>query len=101
MKSLKFKNEKETADMVIRLEMACSRFTVTGRTEVMVEDNEPALVLPPTFVAHLRREVAEEGLQLIGVAKHKDNFNIFISGRTVEMKGSFSLSDIMHKVRML
>lgn len=101
MKTLKFKNEKETADMVIRLEMACSRFTVTGRTEVMVEDNEPALVLPPTFVALLRREIAGEGLQLIGVAKHKDNFNIFISGRTVEMKDSFSLSDIMHKVRML
>ena len=101
MKTLKFKNEKETADMVIRLEMACSRFTVTGRTEVMVEDNEPALVLPPTFVALLRREIAEEGLQLIGVAKHKDNFNIFISGRTVTIKGSFSLSDIMHKVRML
>lgn len=101
MKTLKFKNEKETADMVIRLEMACSRFTVTGRTEIMVEDNEPALVLPPTFVAHLRREIAEEGLQLIGVAKHKDNFNIFISGRTVTMKGSFSLSDVMHKVRIL
>ena len=101
MKTLKFKNEKETADMVIRLEMACSRFTVTGRTEIMVEDNEPALVLPPTFVALLRSEIAGEGLQLIGVAKHKDNFNIFISGRTVTMKGSFSLSDVMHKVRVL
>ena len=101
MKILKFKNEKETADMVIRLEMACSRFKVTGRTEIMVEDNEPALVLPPTFVALLKREIAKEGFQLIGVAKHKDNFNFFISGRTVEMKGSFSLSDVMHKVRIL
>ena len=101
MKSIRFENEKETADMTIRLEMACSKFMVTGHTEITVEDNEPALVLPPTFVANLRREIAEEGLQLIGVAKHKDNFNFFISGRTVTMKGSFSLSDVMHKVRIL
>ena len=98
MKTLKFKNENETADMVIRLEMACSRFTVTGRTEIMVEDNEPALVLPPTFVAHLRRAVAERGLLLTGAAKRKDSFNILVSGKTVRMKGSFSVNDVMEKL---
>ena len=101
MKLIMFENEKETAEMVVRLETANAKFNVIGRTTIMVDEDEPALVLPPIFVANLRREIAEEGLQLIGVAKHKDNFNFFISGRTVAMKGSFSLSDVMHKVRIL
>lgn len=98
MKTLKFKNENETADMIIRLEMAQSKFTCVGRTEIMVKDNEPALVLPPTFVANLRRAIAKKGLQLIGVSKYEDNFNIFISGKTVEIKGPFSVNNIIAKL---
>lgn len=102
MRVLRFRNEFETAEMVVRLETANAKFNVIGRTTIMVDEDEPALVLPPTFVANLRREIAEEGLQLTGVAKHKDNFNFFISGRTVTMKGgSFSLNDVMHKVMIL
>lgn len=98
MRTLKFKNENETADMIIRLEMAQSKFTCVGRTEIMVKDNEPALVLPPTFVVNLRRAIVKKGLQLMGVTKHKDNFNIFISGKTVGVKGPFSVNDIIAKL---
>ena len=36
MKTLEFKNEKETADMVIHLQTANAKFMVTGRTEIVV-----------------------------------------------------------------
>ena len=98
MKTLKFKNEKETADMVIRLEMACSRFTVTGRTEIMVEDNEPALVLPPTFIRLLVAQLTVRHIELVGVTKQGKRFVIRTTKMDVVMMGSFSVNDVMEKL---
>lgn len=51
MKTLRFKNEFETADMVIKLQMSNVRFHVTGRTEIVVEDYTPSVL--PTFFLRL------------------------------------------------
>lgn len=99
MKTLRFKNEYETADMVIRLEMACSRFTVTGRTEIMVEDNEPALVLPPTFVALLRSALRKNGIDLYGVVRtRRVAYRILTSEGTVQMSGSFCVASVINEL---
>lgn len=101
MKTLRFKNEKETADMVIRLEMACSRFTVTGRTEIMVEDDEPALVLPPSFVGILRDRLTSIGVALLGATKRgtvNSVHRLYTSEGVLVMKGTFSVNDVMEKL---
>lgn len=98
MKTLKFKNEKETADMVIRLQTANAKFAVTGRTEIVVDDLEPALVLPPTFARLLSESLCKKGAQLIGVSKHGSIYNIFTNMGTISMEGSFSVDDVERKL---
>lgn len=97
-KEIRFSNERETANTIIELQKAGSLYRVVGRTAIVVDALEPALVLPPTFVWRLRSAIARKGLQLIGAARHKNHFNIFISGRTIEMEGSFSVNDVMEKL---
>lgn len=99
MKTLKFKNENETADMVVRLEMANSKFTVTGRREIMVEDDGPALVLPPTFVALLRGALRKNGIYLYGVVRiRKEAYQILASEGTVQMPGPFCVASVINKL---
>ena len=101
MKTLKFKNENETADMVVRLEMANSKFTVTGRREIMVEDNEPALVLPPSFVALLRKRMASIGVRLLGAEKRgtvNSVHKIYTSEGVFIMEDTFSVNDLMARL---
>lgn len=98
MKTLKFRSDFETADMVIRLEVAHSKFTVVGRTEIMVEDNEPVLVLPPTFISLLRERLSEKGASLIGVVKNDGAISLILDKKTLIMKGRFSINDVMAKL---
>lgn len=99
IREVHFKNEAETADMTIRLEMAGSRFHVIGRTTIAMDSLEPALVLPPTFVYRLRERLFRKDIQLLGVAKHKDFFNILTSKGCVTLKGSFSINDVVDKLK--
>ena len=98
MRTIRFNTEFETADMVVRLQMAGAKFQTIGRVEIMVEDNEPALVLPPTFVQMLRDRMSEKGIHLMGAVKIGRGISLLTSNGTICMKGSFSINDVMEKL---
>lgn len=98
MKVLRFRNEFETAEMVVRLEMANAKFTVVSRTAIMVDEDEPALVLPPTFIRLLVAQLTVRHIELVGVTKQGKRFVIRTTKMDVVMMGAFSVNDVMAKL---
>lgn len=95
---LNFKTEFETADMVIRLETAEADFTVIGRRQIVVDKDEPALLLPPTFVVLLKKRLRQYGYSLVGVTRKSDKFVLEVNNRFIVMKKSFSINDVIKKL---
>lgn len=88
----------ETADMVIRLEMANSAFHTTGRLTIVVNDMEPALILPPTFVCQLRKSLRDNGVILEGAIRTRAGYQVHTSAGVISMRKTFSVNDVINKL---
>lgn len=98
MRTFTFKDEFETSEMVVRLEMAESKFKVTGRRTIMMHEHEPALVLPPTFIKYLRERLSSMHILLKGVEKSGKLFIIHTTEKSIAMVGTFSVNDIIKEL---